>query len=368
MIKIIANYLPQFHETEENNVWWGKGYTDWVAVKNAKTLFKGHSQPKTPQYGYYDLSNAKDILWQSDLAKKYGIYGFGIYHYWFSSNLNLLSKPAEIILNHKEIDIHFMFIWDNGSWKRTWSNISFSNDWAPLFEIKDRTITKMDNPQKGLLAELKYGNEPEWTAHFEYLLPFFKDDRYIKLNNRPVFVIFHQDNKSEVLSNMIQFWDKLSKQNGFDGICIISQKNNEGISISDYEYSYQPIYSGWQKRNFAERLYRKLFHNELTHKYNYDKIWKTIIENEKNNNDPKSLPGAFVNYDDSPRRGKNGKIVVGGTPQKFEHYMKDLLKICYNKEFVFITAWNEWGEGAYLEPDTETELGYLIALKNAIEN
>ena len=120
--KIIAMYLPQYHQIPENDKWWGEGFTDWVGAKSASSLFEGHEQPKIPMNdNYYDLSKADDIRWQAKLAREYGVYGFGIYHYWFSSSQKLLTKPAELILANKDIDIPFFFAWDNCSWVRTWS-------------------------------------------------------------------------------------------------------------------------------------------------------------------------------------------------------------------------------------------------------
>ncbi|MBQ0066894.1 MAG: glycoside hydrolase family 99-like domain-containing protein, partial [Phascolarctobacterium sp.] len=142
-VKVIANYLPQYHRIPENDMWWGEGYTDWVATKNAKPLFEGHRQPRIPlDNNYYDLSDVNTIRWQAQLARKYGVYGFGIYHYWFNSNMQLLQKPAELLLKNKDIDINFMFIWDNSSWIRSWSNIKECNDWAPKF---DREQKNTDN-------------------------------------------------------------------------------------------------------------------------------------------------------------------------------------------------------------------------------
>ena len=130
--KLIAWYLPQYHCIPENNVFWGEGFTDWVTVKKARPLFKGHQQPKTPlNNNYYDLSIKENVTWQAKLAKDYGIYGFGIYHYWFNNEKNLLTKPLEIIYNNKEIDIHYFMAWDNANWKRSWSAIE-GNSWAPI--------------------------------------------------------------------------------------------------------------------------------------------------------------------------------------------------------------------------------------------
>ena len=135
--KVFAAYLPQYHETEDNNIFWGQGYTDWVGVKKAEPQYLGHKQPKVPLDSYYyDLTDYNVILWQSRIAKKYGIDGFNIYHYWFKDGKQELEKPAEILLEHKEINIEFFFTWDNASWKRTWGNVQ-GNDWAPVFDNND---------------------------------------------------------------------------------------------------------------------------------------------------------------------------------------------------------------------------------------
>lgn len=118
---IIAFYLPQFHTIPENDEWWGKGFTDWVNVKNARPLFGGHMQPRIPlNTNYYDLSTVEAIRWQTSLAREYGVDGFCIYHYWFNGKL-LLEKPAEILLANNDIDISFCFSWANEPWARTWT-------------------------------------------------------------------------------------------------------------------------------------------------------------------------------------------------------------------------------------------------------
>ena len=136
--QIIALYLPQYHRIPENDKFWGDGFTDWVTVKNAKSLFDGHQQPRVPlNDNYYDLSLKENVAWQAQLAKEYGIDGFGVYHYWFNNEQNLLTKPAEIIRDNDDIDINYFFVWDNGNWIRSWSNVA-GNDWAPIAEKKDQ--------------------------------------------------------------------------------------------------------------------------------------------------------------------------------------------------------------------------------------
>lgn len=363
--KIIANYLPQYHRIPENDMWWGEGYTDWEAVKRSRSLYIGHNQPRIPQNGYYDLSRTDTLKWQAELAKKYGIYGFGIYHYWFSSKQNLLTKPAVNLLNDSSIDIHFMFIWDNGSWKRTWSNVTpFSNDWAPLYENKTQTVEG-----DGLLAKLDYGFEEEWKAHFNYLLPFFKDERYIRLNGKPVFAFFNQDNDSETIVKMCEYWDKLAMQNGLNGISFIGKKKRRKPKVLEYEFTYEPEWSAWTHNSLFGRAVEKTKYtlekkSHVVHKYSYKRAWKKIIDKALRNDDLKEFDGAFVRYDDTPRRGENGRVIIGEAPELFHKYINELQEVCSkkNKEFIFLTAWNEWGEGAYLEPDTVDDCKYLDAI------
>lgn len=371
--KIIANYLPQYHAIPENDQWWGKGFTDWKAVKNAKPLFSGHIEPKEPlNDNYYDLSTKEAIKNQILIAKKYGIYGFGIYHYWFSDELHLLHKPAELILNNKDLDIPMMFIWDNSSWKRTWSNIKeFSNDWAPSFDEKKQT----ESNQSGLLAELKYGEKASWEKHFQYLLQFFMDDRYIKINNKPLFGLFCPKNDEGTLSQMIEYWNARAIENGFGGVAIIVTNEKQCSSFAEYSFIYEPIQHGWGEwanRSILDRIMNKIKSvintNSRPLLYDYDVIWNKIIQDARNDIDKSLFYGAFVGYDDTPRRGKKGKVLLGATPAKFEHYLYELLKIAQykNKEYMFLTAWNEWGEGAYLEPDKMYCYSYLEAVRNSI--
>lgn len=363
--KVIAMYLPQYHRIPENDLWWGEGYTDWIAVKNAKPVYEGQQQPRIPlNDNYYDLSDKDTVKGQAELANRYGIYGFGIYHYWFNSKQVLLDKPVHIIKDNQDINTRYFFMWDNGSWKRTWSNVKFSNSWAPLYEKKN------DGPE--ILAELVYGGEKEWKDHFDYLLPFFKDDRYIKIDGKPLFGIFNQNNNSVVLKNMFEFWNKCAFEKGLPGVLILGKSNASKEHIADYIFDYEPATHGWVGKNNVEKALMRIkdilrLKFGILKKYDYKRIWAKILKDvDKTEN---YLPGAFVRFDDTPRRGEKSSIVTGDTPELFETNMRKLLKKAqeYNKEFVFLTAWNEWGEGAYLEPDKQSGYRYLEAMKKAIE-
>lgn len=214
-MKTLAMYLPQFHKIPENDEWWGEGFTEWTAVKAARPLFEGHVQPKMPLNGnYYDLLEKKTMMWQADLMKQYGIDGQCIYHYYFKDGRKILEKPVENLLKWKDINMPFCLCWANERWARTWS-ISGGNSWADKFEKRKGT-----NQTKDVLLEQSYGREEEWKAHFEYLLPFFEDERYIKINGSPVFVIFIKD-LIPCLKQMVDYWKKLSHLHGFSGIYFI---------------------------------------------------------------------------------------------------------------------------------------------------
>lgn len=200
-MKIIAFYLPQFHNIPENDEWWGDGFTEWVNVKKAKPLYEGHVQPKEPlDDNYYNLTDDDVKVWQSKLAKKYGVYGFCYYHYWFNGKL-LLEKPMEQMLANPEIDTPFCICWANEAWTKAWVN-----------------STKMLIPQK-------YGEKKEWKEHFDYMLKFFKDDRYIKCDGKPLLVIYKPE-LIECGNEMIDYFQELAKEAGFPGLTLAYQHGN----------------------------------------------------------------------------------------------------------------------------------------------
>lgn len=362
-VKIMAMYLPQYHEIPENNEFWGKGFTDWVTVKNATQYHHNILQPKIPQNdNYYDLTDIENIRWQVNLAKENGISGFCFYHYWFSSNKNILQTPSELFLDNKDLNISFCFAWDNAPWKRTWSK-SFGNDWSPLY----------DNNKTGPseLIPFKYGDREDWLKHFNYLLPFFADCRYEKKDNKPIFILWNYY-EAEKLIPMMKCWNEEAVKHGFSGIYFIG-KYKEGITTTfDAEFFYQPVESGWANRSFkqkvVEKIYRVMTNNKFPIVYDYRKIWKKIICDARKEKRANIYYGAFVNYDDSPRRGVRGRCMKNTSPEVFREYLKHLVDVSnqQEKEYIFLTAWNEWGEGAYLEPDKINGMAYLNSVKEVI--
>lgn len=363
-MKVLAMYLPQYHEIKENNEWWGKGYTEWNAVRGAKKYFEEHEQPRVPlDDNYYDLSDEQALVWkwQAQLAKEYNVYGFCIYHYWFKTGNQLLEKPMEILLEHPEIDIKYTVCWANETWQRTWYGLS-----------------------NEVLKKQEYLDEKEWETHFEYLLNFFRDKRYIKIDNKPVVHIYHSAEISR-LGEMRALWEKKAKENGFAGIYIVSGNTgselDNRLGIIDAYYNFEPAYS--LKHNmslFKQVMYmmRKKFaivrnkvikNNKVEVVVDADWIYKCNTGTVSKGG-VKCYLGTFPEWDNTPRRQYKGSIYIS-SPGKFKRNLMQIRNkletLGRGDDFVYINAWNEWGEGAYLEPDTRYRYGFLEAIKSVIK-
>lgn len=357
-MKIFAYYLPQFHCIPENDEWWGKGFTEWTNVKKAKPLFKGHNQPKIPlNNNYYSLDKSETLKWQSNLLKKYKMDGLIFYHYYFTGK-KLLEKPAEMLLNNKDIELNFFFCWANHSWFRSWEG------------------------SKKLLLEQKYGEKEEWEEHFKYLLPFFKDSRYQKKDNKPLLMLFKTE--FEEKKAMIEYFNKRCIENGFNGICIIetlethNEKKIEKFRYSTSKYTeyihlrepnstlidYSSSVIGFLKRiiNKNKMFYNKLFNKQLVKKYSGNKFFDFMCKSyyfDKN-----IIRGLFFEWDNTPRHSERGYIITPPEKSKFIKYMNLIKK----DEFVFVNAWNEWCEGMILEPTEDNKYKYLEWIKEWKEN
>lgn len=366
-MKVLAFYLPQFHRIPENDEWWGEGFTEWVNMKKAKPLFDNHNQPRVPlNNNYYNLLDIETLRWQANLAKEYGVYGFCVYHYWFNGKL-LLEKPWEILLENKDIDIPFCLCWANEPWNNGW--VSDENRILMSQDFEDRL---------------------DWKKHFEYYLKFFKDDRYIKEDGKPLLVIYYP-NIIGCLNEMLEYWNEEAKKHGFEGIKFIYQhplfhyKKNADRSHFDYGIEFQPQFTQYKMKSKLQllstkirtnlsiflqnkfKIYIKLKQNKVAIT-SYDDIWNETLKLKPM--DDKMIPGAFVDWDNTPRKGLRGSAFVGATPEKFKKYFKQQVqraKKVYNKDMIFIFAWNEWAEGGYLEPDEKNKYGYLQAIKESLE-
>lgn len=372
--KIIPLYLPQFHTTPENDEWWGKGFTEWVNVKGAVPLFEGHRQPRVPlDDNYYDLSQLETLRSQCALAKRYGIYGFAMYHYWFNGH-KLLEKPMEMLLANPDIDINYCVSWANHDWTDAWR----AADRAP------RTLIAHD-----------FDDEADWDEHFRYLLPFFRDPRYMKEDGKPL-VIIYIPNLIGKLNKMLDRWTSLAQEAGFPGLKYIYQSAASSYaddwdkSKFDYGVEMNPQYinllTGTQREpqqiNFKRlkwvRRLKKLLgikksldfrgysHKSVRH-MDYDTCWQSILTHRPVSD--KMIPCAFTDWDNTPRHKSNGVVYDGMTAEKFASYFRQLLEKAeceYKTDMVFVFAWNEWAEGGYLEPDKENGYALLEGIRDAL--
>lgn len=358
-LKLIAFYLPQFHQIKENDEWWGEGFTDWVNVKNAKPLFKGHRQPRIPadELGYYDPTDNEVIKKQSALAKANGIHGFCFYHYWFNGKL-LLEKPVENFLNSQEPDMPFCLCWANEPWTRSW-----------------------DGRERDVLMPQSYGEREEWTKHCNYLLPAFKDPRAIKVNGKPVFLIYRAAAITNV-NDMLDCWQELAREAGLPGLHIVTMLTaftgfKELATVrADAACEFYPTYAfrpkpfdllwGGFRMGLHWRVLKRYtpFMANRVIRVSYDYIWKRILST------PKYFPiqyrGVFTGWDNSPRKQRKAVIMHEATPDRFTYWLNRQLdrvqKDKTQEPLVFINAWNEWAEGAYLEPDKTFGRGFLEAV------
>lgn len=347
--KIIAFYLPQFHEIKENNEWWGEGFTEWTNVKKARPLYKNHYQPKIPyQNNYYCLLNSEVQEWQSQIALENGIYGFCYYHYWFNGKL-LLEKPMENMLANSNIKINFCISWANEPWTRTWTG-----------------------KEKDVLMSQKYGGLKDWEEHLQYLLPFFKDSRYILKDNKPVFLIYRAENVDKC-SEMIAYWNRRLKEYGFSGIYLLETltgwqlekkiDNSAGAVAMEPMHCFSKDYGKVSKVRHSMIRGLNLPSIGLYDSYNYDMVWNKVLK--KTFVDEDYFYGAFLNWDNTARKGKKCTVIKGFSLEKYRKYMKEMKEKCLKekKEYLFFNAWNEWSEGTYLEPDNKYRFEYLKVIR-----
>lgn len=356
-LKVIAYYLPQFHIIPENDEWWGKGFTEWVNVKNAKPLFKGHKQPNVPapELGYYNLLDDEARRKQTELAKEAGIDGFCYWHYWFGNGKQLLEKPFQMMLADKSNDHGFCLGWANETWKR--------KQW------------KRDGLGDVNLVEQIYPGKEDDEAHFYAYLDAFQDRRYLTYQGRPIFLIYRPLDHPYV-KDFIERWNSLAKENGFEnGFCFIAELNYrydkvdylkslgfDFITSNKCNITILPLY----KRVFA--VIKNLILGRPIRVVDYS--WVLPYQYTDKDKELNILPGILPNWDHSPRSGNKCHIIHNSTPSLFYKLVKRTLgkrDEAFPYPMIFIKSWNEWGEGNYMEPDMVWGKGYIQALHRALE-
>jgi len=353
--KILALYLPQFHPIKENNIWYGKGFTEWTNVAKAKPLFWGHYQPHVPsELGFYDLRLKETLIEQVNLAKEYGLGGFCFYHYWFGNGYELLETPFKMILSDKNLDFPFCLAWANHKWeKKTWKA-----------GVKNE-----------LLVDQKYLGVDDYSMHFYSLLDAFKDSRYIKVDGNILFFVYDPLG-SEELSEFVKTWQKLAKENGLKGFYFVGKDFDSRNKVRILEKGFNAIYNDTilkihSKMGNARKAFllisRKVL--KMPTVFSYKKAAKLMYSID--NDSETTIPLIAPNWDHSPRSGRSSIILNKSKPIYFEQLLIDTIlqtqKKPLEKQIILIQAWNEWGEGNHLEPDLRYGRGYLEAIRKAIE-
>ncbi|MDF1769362.1 glycoside hydrolase family 99-like domain-containing protein [Maricaulis sp.] len=340
--KALAFYLPQFHVFEENNEWWGTGFTEWTKITHGMPRFAGHRQPRIPRdLGFYDLTDVKNLRAQAELAKAYGVYGFAIYYYFFNGK-RLMERPLDILLENTDIDLPFCLIWANENWTRTWDgfdrNVLISQDYR-------------DEHEDDLLAD--------WQRHFS-------DERYIRINGRPLIVIYRPGIVPDCKTTVMRWRRKMESKYGERPYFMMAQGFGDtdprefGLDAA-IEFPPHKVLAGVEPINTSLDIYDPDFTGSV---FDYQSlITRSCAEPAP---DYPLIKTATLGWDNEARRPGRGMTITNFTPELYEQWLGDLVRFAdsnriENEAFIGINAWNEWAEGVYLEPDTY----YGHALLNA---
>jgi lipopolysaccharide biosynthesis protein len=352
--RVIALYLPQFHPVPENDEWWGKGFTEWTNTAKARPLFRGHYQPHIPaDLGFYDLRLPETREAQAAMARLYGIEGFCYYHYWFGGR-QILERPFNEVLRSGAPDFPFCLCWANQTWSGIWHG-------AP----------------NRILIEQTYPGRVDHEAHFQTLFPAFADRRHIRIEGKPIFLIYDPHNLPDPVETL-NFWRTMAVKAGLGGLHIVGQSSSatwnwtaDGFDARvDHPVLGRPWISPcqpvrwvrnkleiWRDRVDARRgLPRKLAYRSLSD--------RQILM------DDRFYPCLIHAWDNTPRSGRNGVVVKDATPELFRQTLDSTIQVLKqrppDKRLLFLKSWNEWAEGNHLEPDQQFGTGFLEAIRDAI--
>lgn len=345
-VRLIAFYLPQYHPIPENDEWWGKGFTEWTNVTKAQPLFEGHYQPKLPaDLGFYDLRVPEVRDAQARLAKKYGIYGFCYYYYWFAGK-RLLHAPLDEVLVSKKPDFPFCLCWANENWTRRWDGL-------------DNEIL--------IAQEHSFENN---QAFAESLVHFMKDERYIRVNGKPLVLIYRANILPDI-EETVKLWREVWRENDIGEVylcgCLgFGQQASEIISWGfDAGVQFPPYGIGFKSIDPAT-LGTNDYEGQI-----YD--FRAVVENSLRNKLPseREFFSVITSWDNTARRGKKSHILLHSNPEIYELWLRGVIEKTQqiytgDEQLVFINAWNEWAEGTYLEPDVKYGHGYLSATSKVL--
>jgi len=342
-VRPIAFYLPQYHPIPENDAWWGRGFTEWASVVKGKPLFPGHYQPRLPaDLGFYDLRLPEVRQAQAELAKEYGIYGFCYYHYWFNGKL-LLDRPFREVLSSGEPDFPFCLCWANENWTRRWDGLDHQ-----------------------VLIAQRYNREDD-REHIQWLAGAFRDRRYIRVDGRPLFLIYRVSQLRDP-AQTAAIWREEARRMGIGELylCTVESLRDDRIDPRrigfDAAVEFQP---DWV--NLGPPVHRTAEHSVV---YDYGSVVERMLQKPRPSYT--RFPCVTPGWDNTPRRTREACILKDSTPERYEIWLRGVIDRFLpsppQEPLVFINAWNEWGEGAHLEPCRRWGRAYLTATRRALES
>lgn len=351
--KLIAFYLPQYYENEYNNKYFGKGFMEWYNVTKTIPQYTGHYQPHLPiDVGFYDLTHDDIMYRQIELARKYGIFGFCFYYYWFSGE-RLLDKPLDNFLTNKNLNMPFCLFWANETWTNIWG----------------------EGDEKKIIKEQKL-NDDDDDKFVNDILKYFNDDRYIKVNGKPLLIIYRAKIfEYERFQKFIKNLRKKIKTAGFEGIHLLLTDADIGSIKNMNEYNIDGVVEFTHRdvsRNAPHLDMREKFINPNFKGVIYDIEKALDKEYHLSEHDYNIYRSLTSGWDNTPRKAYSGAMVYHMNPIIFKRWLKDIIIWTKNnrksdEQFVFIDSWNEWAEGAHLEPDQHYGYAYLQAVKDILE-
>ncbi|SEB83841.1 Glycosyltransferase WbsX [Paramicrobacterium humi] len=345
--RAIAFYLPQYFPIPENNEWWGPGFTEWTNVARARPLFRGHRQPTLPaDLGFYDLRLPETRQAQSDLAREYGVEAFAYWHYWFGGGDRILERPFQEVLSSGRPEVSFCLAWANQSWTGIWHAAA------------DK-----------VLKQQRYLGEDDDRRHFETIVPAFRDERYLRVDDKPVFYVF----RPEELPNAAEFvdrWQAMARSAGLPGIYLVAESSDllgtgaryitgkaDGFDASVYMRLPAEVS---RVATLKMRAARKLRGGPEVWNYS-DSVVAGLPRDEQ------IQPCVYPNWDNTPRSGRRGLVLSGATPEKFRRNVRDAVRSLAarppQERLLWVKSWNEWAEGNHLEPDLQHGHDWLRALR-----
>ena len=355
--KILAYYLPQFHPIPENDIWHGVGFTEWNKVRTANPKFSGHYQQHIPHedIGYYDLKSSSVLRQQAQMMKFAGVHGMVFYHYWFKGKM-VLEDVAARLLGDETIHMPFSFCWANENWTRKW-----------------------DGDDNDVLLKQEYSRS-DATDFIRYLIPFFKDSRYIKVKGRPLLFVYRTIETAN-WGEYLEIWGEECEREGLKRPYVVATltRGAQSASESGMDASVERVLQDWTNGQVKEQNETLSF---------YENFGGSVLEysdvaaHYKTKTIPATESGGepifrsiVPNWDNTARYNSSAYVVHNSSPIVFQDWLSTIVAdsqaintVVDNERFIIVNAWNEWAEGAHLEPDRKHGYGYLNSIGRVLSN